>query len=353
MQSAKTRRVTVGARSVLAALLLTALALALFVLVGRLRRPAEGPTQFTFRMGEYDFAPDNVRWRAGETVTLTVVNDSAAVPGKPHEIMFGNDPWVEPGPFGPRQRDGFLTDFLAGPLRVDAAQGVSMLMVGGLSLTGDADALLAPAMGGMSGASGDAMGDGMSASAMSGAGASGDTLSGESMSGAGTTGDAMTGDAMTGDAMTGDGATTVDMAGADVAGAPGADAASAGGMASAEMDAGGLDPGSMGVDASAAPGPGMDSAGADAGGMDMGGMDMGGMQMYLSEDMVGKVEPETEEMKGNFMLVLQPGGSFTMTFTVPDKPGSWTFGCFQQSGEHFLNGMRGTITVLPAAGAGS
>lgn len=37
----------------------------------------------------------------------------------------------------------------------------------------------------------------------------------------------------------------------------------------------------------------------------------------------------------------------TFSFVVPDKPGKWTYGCFQQSGEHYLNGMKGTITIRP------
>ncbi len=49
-----------------------------------------------------------------------------------------------------------------------------------------------------------------------------------------------------------------------------------------------------------------------------------------------------------FMPVLAAGGQLTFSFTVPGKPGQWTYGCFQQSGQHFLNGMQGTVTILAA-----
>jgi plastocyanin len=55
-----------------------------------------------------------------------------------------------------------------------------------------------------------------------------------------------------------------------------------------------------------------------------------------------------EEMTG-FMPLLGEPSQLTFSFIVPDKPGQWTYGCFQQSGEHFANGMKGTITILPRA----
>lgn len=55
---------------------------------------------------------------------------------------------------------------------------------------------------------------------------------------------------------------------------------------------------------------------------------------------------EMEEMTG-FMPLVGAKGHLTFSFTVPDKPGEWTYGCFQQDGQHFLNGMKGTISILP------
>ncbi|HZE14568.1 MAG TPA: hypothetical protein VE197_02025 [Mycobacterium sp.] len=39
-------------------------------------------------------------------------------------------------------------------------------------------------------------------------------------------------------------------------------------------------------------------------------------------------------------------GTVTLTFTVPDKPGLWQYGCFHQDALHYLNGMRGTVNVV-------
>lgn len=53
-----------------------------------------------------------------------------------------------------------------------------------------------------------------------------------------------------------------------------------------------------------------------------------------------------EEMTG-FMPLLGPSSTLTFSFVVPDRPGEWTYGCFQQDGEHFANGMHGTIKIVP------
>jgi plastocyanin len=62
-----------------------------------------------------------------------------------------------------------------------------------------------------------------------------------------------------------------------------------------------------------------------------------------------EMEMEEEEEMTGFMPVVGPAGTLTFSFVVPDKPGEWTYGCFQQDGQHFLNGMKGTITILPKA----
>jgi len=57
------------------------------------------------------------------------------------------------------------------------------------------------------------------------------------------------------------------------------------------------------------------------------------------------------EMMDQFMAVFTGGGELTMSFVVPDRPGEWEFGCFAQGGQHYLNGMRGSVTILPAEGS--
>ena len=311
----------VRARGVIVAIVVAAVAVVAAYAVEGSRRPVQGPTHYTLTLTDYAFEPAHLVWRAGDRVTLTVVNRTQSVPGKPHEVMFGREPWRVAGPFGPRQRDGFLVDFLQGPLEVSEAQGVSMLMLREVSLTGDADVLVVPAMGGMGGMGG----------AGGGSGASADSMSTGSMASASPSGASMPGEATASPAGAAMGGMSGEPPGGSMAG--GADAGAA-------MAGSGSGPGGVA-------GNGMDSAGAPGG---MSGM---AMDMFMSRDLVGKLEPEAEDMKGNYMLVVQPGGRFTMSFTVPDKPGEWTYGCFQQSGEHFLNGMRGAITVLPREGAGT
>jgi plastocyanin len=51
---------------------------------------------------------------------------------------------------------------------------------------------------------------------------------------------------------------------------------------------------------------------------------------------------------GNFSPALEPGGYVTWSFTVPNKPGRWMYGCFVQTFIHYEEGMRGTIDILPA-----
>lgn len=51
---------------------------------------------------------------------------------------------------------------------------------------------------------------------------------------------------------------------------------------------------------------------------------------------------------GVFSPTLQPGGSVHLSFTVPDKPGIWHYGCFVQQFIHYRTGMRGTLNILPA-----
>lgn len=66
------------------------------------------------------------------------------------------------------------------------------------------------------------------------------------------------------------------------------------------------------------------------------GMDMPGMDMSQMAEHGGAPQ---------FMLLLDPGGRATIRFVVPNKPGRWELGCFQQTGQHYLNGMHGEVTV--------
>lgn len=204
----------VRGRGLVVAGLLAVLLIAASIAWSAASTPGAGEPGTTLVMTDYAFAPSRLTWRAGDRVTLTVLNRSQAQPPKGHEIMFGVGPMREEGPFGPVQGDGFGTPLLDGvALEIEGGGGLSMLMTMGSEVTG-------------------------------------------------------------------------------------------------------LDP--------------MMVLTPEAREMGMGGMSM-----------------------NQFMAELDPDGSLTFSFVVPDRPGEWEFGCFAQDGQHYLNGMRGTITILPASASGS
>jgi len=124
--------------------------------------------------------------------------------------------------------------------------------------------------------------------------------------------------------------------------------------------------------------PAGDMAGMDMGGSDeeMAGMDMGdsdeemaGMDMGTADEAGdGDGEEHAEDVMGEFgsfqlplmelhagiMFMIDPnmvpsGEVTTITFTVPeDRVGEWEIGCFQERGQHYDDGMRGTFIVEPA-----
>jgi len=142
---------------------------------------------------------------------------------------------------------------------------------------------------------------------------------------------------------------------------------SAGGLEAVPMNMGG--PGPEGTGAAM---PGMDMGGQGGGppsapqGQQMPGMEMpstagGGMagmamglQMYLNQSLPQQERRDLSEEMGNMsgdnMFLLAPGGSVTLRFRVPDRPGLWQFGCFAGEGQHYLNGMDGTIAVMVNGG---
>ncbi|MBI1220814.1 MAG: hypothetical protein GC186_19995 [Rhodobacteraceae bacterium] len=165
---------------------------------------AESGKTIVIHMLDYRFQPAHMIWHVGETVTVTLVNDSVAHPGKPHEWMVGRTPNSEDTVFGRQVTDGFKTDFFDGvDITIVGGTDLTMLMAGGAHLSGKSP---------------------------------------------------------------------------------------------------------------------------------------------MSVMKKGPMGP-MEEMTG-FMPVMSSTGRLTISFKVPDKPGDWTYGCFQQSGQHFLNGMHGTITVV-------
>lgn len=100
-------------------------------------RPSGGaPTNnVQLSLEEYKFVPDKVRLRAGDTVTVTLVNNSGEK--REHEFMVGRDV-MKGGAFGDKPV-GYMTDFFAGlEVEVLEAQGVKTLAAGEAKLTGEA-----------------------------------------------------------------------------------------------------------------------------------------------------------------------------------------------------------------------
>lgn len=161
------------------------------------------PGDYVIHMVDYAYEPNNMVWKVGQKVTVTLINDSQSHPPKPHEWMVGRDANSEDTVFGKVPADGFGTAFFDGvDINIDDGANLLMLMPGNSKLTGK------PAMSVLA---------------------------------------------------------------------------------------------------------------------------KGAMNMSQGE---------------SFMPVMGPQGRLTISFTVPDKPGVWEFGCFQQSGQHFLNGMRGKVNVV-------
>lgn len=184
-------------------------AVALVLLAGGMVAWAHNPqptdqTHYTIQMLDYAFRPSHMTWHVGETVTLTLVDESVSHPPKAHEFMVGRKPNLKQTVFGPRHVDGFQVPFFKGmDVKVISGHDLQMFMAGGAHLTGEP------------------------------------------------------------------------------------------------------------------------------------------VKKVLRKGPMGPME----EMSG-FMPLLNGGGRLTISFKVPDKPGTWTYGCFQQSGQHFVNGMRGRITIV-------
>ena len=66
------------------------------------------------------------------------------------------------------------------------------------------------------------------------------------------------------------------------------------------------------------------------------------------EDVDMDMDMDMEEVEHHgFMIVQEPSSEATIIeFIVPDKVGEWEFGCFQDDGADYDEGMRGKLVVV-------
>ncbi|ADU51703.1 hypothetical protein Tmar_1594 [Thermaerobacter marianensis DSM 12885] len=313
--------------------LLTAGAVLLSACASQVAGSPENPVQkVELRMGDYWFNPGQLVVRAGDTVTITVVNDSRE--RREHEFMVGRQVMMG-GPFGDRP-DGFMEDFFDGvEVELLEAEGVTMLMPGEAKVTGEAAEALMKAMGGMGGMPGmEGTGEMGDMGGMPGtAGMGGMDGHGEGTEGSGGSA-TMDGGVMGGGSMNGMDGMNGTSGGQSMEGARGTSGTNMNGMNSMNNMNGMNIMGDMG---------GM-------GGMSgMGGMDgMDGME-GMNGDGIGGMEGMAMggDAHAGFMIQLEPGGRATFTIKIPEgKAGRWEFACFAQDGQHYGEGMKGTLVVV-------
>lgn len=300
------------------------------------------PGQYRLVMTDYAFAPDRIRVRPGERVTLTIVNRSQSVPGKDHELMFGRVPIMESSAFGPVPGDGFEQPLLGdAEVGILEARGVTMLMPGPARLVGERlNELLVPMVGAMPG-----MGD------MQAPAAPTPSMGPMQMPGMGGMPMQPTPTPMSGGRMPGMQMPPASPAsGAQMPGMDAAQPSSTSGSLMPGMQMPTPTPGMAGIPMGPGPTPT-----AEMGGMPMapsppaGPSEAPGMvPMYMSRDRLGLPMPPARAMD-QFMAVLAQDGVLTISFVVPDRPGVWEYGCFAQTGQHYLNGMRGRLEIATSA----
>lgn len=83
-------------------------------------------------------------------------------------------------------------------------------------------------------------------------------------------------------------------------------------------------------------------------------VDAHGVDNFTTNKAVVKVNPgidtgdwlDTNPADGNFSPTLLPGGWIEYRFVVPNKKGTWHYGCFVQGFVHYEEGMHGTIEII-------
>jgi hypothetical protein len=88
---------------------------------------------------------------------------------------------------------------------------------------------------------------------------------------------------------------------------------------------------------------------------DSGHGEMAGMEHDMVETSFGALQRPLMDAHAGMMVMFDPttipsNEVTTITFTVPEnKVGEWELGCFQEQGQHYDDGMRGTLIVEPSS----
>lgn len=275
-------------RSLILLLILTGL---LLLLPGCAELVAATPSEsgeIEIVMSDYSFEPDVIRLQAGQTVTLVLHNEG----DKMHEFMAGRNINIHDG-----MTEGFAVDFFSGIMPEITGPGMVMGMEG---MDMDMD------MEGM-----DMGEEGMDMSQDEGSmdeGSMEDMTMGEDVLEEGSMEDMTMGED--------EHEESADMEGMDMEQSEGDDHSAAEGEEHNEGDE--HDEG--------------EAAGGKFGAFQRPIMDAHAGLMVMIDP--PSVAPNSEPTR--------------VTFTVPeDKVGTWTFGCFQEQGQHFDDGMQGTLIVEP------
>jgi len=306
--------------------------------------------EITIIMDDFEFQPSTVKFEAGETVRIKLINRGT----KAHEFMVGRNPTVHDG-----QTEVFTTDFFSGIEVKASGPGMAMRMgeMGGMDMGGEGDMDMDMEEGDMDMDEGDM--DMEEGDHEDGGHEEGDDHEDEGMDMEEGDMDMEEGDHEDGGHEEGDDHEDegMDMEEGDMD------------MEEGDHEDDGHEEGDDHED------EGMDMEGEDHEEEDGHGHEdeatPAAEEGDHTDEEEGEHAHEEEEaaMSGEFaavqeplmhphpgyMVLLQPitvqpnEEPTIIEFTIPeDKAGVWTIGCFQESGLHFDDGMRGTLIVTPA-----
>jgi hypothetical protein len=314
---------------------------------------------------DYEFTPKVIRVKAGQKVQIRLRNEGMHT----HEFMVGRQVHIEDGVTEPPAPDFFegVQVMVSGSGMPMGFEGMAGMQMEGMQMEGAQPE-------GMQMQEGEQMGEGMPAEGAQPEGmqmqegeqmgegmpAEGAQQEGMQMEGTQPEGMQMQEGEQMGESMPAEGAQQegMQMEGTQPEGMQMQEGEQMGESMPAEgaqqegMQMEGAQPEGMQMQEGEQMGESMPAEGAQQGDMSMEGMQMQeegqmeeGARIVLEGAHAEGMEMEMDEHHGG-MVMLDPGRETTLTMTIPeDKVGTWVFGCFQENGLHFDDGMRGLLIV--------